>query len=119
MASNPGMRALEFKLETEKSPSETTVRVIGRITSSSSPALVSALRELIPDAKRVVLDLTNVDYIDSSGLGALVTMYMHARKANCDLELANQRPRVRDLFRASNLDKVFGGHEELLGMTPD
>jgi len=119
MASNPSMRALDFKLETEKTPSEATVRVIGRITSTSSPTLVNAVRELVPENKRVVLDLTNVDFIDSSGLGALVNMYMHARKANCDLELINQKPRIRDLFRASRLDTVFAGHEELLGMTPD
>ena len=67
----------------------------------------------------MVLDLTNVDYIDSSGLGALVNMFMHARRENCDLELTNQRPRVRDLFRASRLDKVFVGLEELLGLPPD
>jgi anti-sigma B factor antagonist len=119
MASNPGVRALEFKLETEKKESEINVRVLGRITSATSTTLVNTLRELIPQTKRVVLDLTNVDFIDSSGLGALVTMHMHARKLNCDLELTNQKPRIRDLFRVSRLDSVFEGHEELLGMTPD
>jgi len=118
MASNP-IRTPEFKLEIDKQESEATVRVIGRISSASSPTLASTVRDLVPNRKRVVLDLTNVDYIDSSGLGALVNMFMHARRENCDLELTNQKPRVRDLFRVSRLDKVFEGHEELFGMTPD
>jgi len=119
MASKPSVRTEELKLETEKSPSETTVRVIGRITSATSTSLVNSLRDLIPETKRLILDLTNVDYIDSSGLGALVSLYLHARKANCDLELTNQKPRIRDLFRVSKLDSIFEGHEDLLGMTPD
>jgi len=119
MASNPGVRAAEFKLETEKNPSEATVRVIGRITSATSAELVNTIRELVPDRKRVVLDLTNVDHIDSSGLGALVTLHVHATKANCEIELVNQKPRIRDLFRTVKLDTIFAGHDELLGMTPD
>ncbi len=119
MASKPSIRASELKLETEKTPSEITVRVTGRVTSATSTTLANTVRDLVPESKRVVLDLTNVDYIDSSGLGALVNIYMHARKANCDLELTNQKPRIRDLFRTSNLDSVFKGHEELLRLTPD
>jgi len=118
MASNPGMAA-EFGLETEKTQDEATVRVFGRITSATSADLVNTVRELIPDRKRVVLDLTNVDHIDSSGLGALVTMHVHATKANCELEVTNQKPRIRDLFRTVKLDSIFSGHEEYLGMTPD
>jgi len=60
-----------------------------------------------------------VDYIDSAGLGALVSIYMHARRAGCDLEIANPKQRIRDLFSRSRLSSVFEGHEDLLGMTPD
>jgi hypothetical protein len=44
---------------------------------------------------------------------------MDARRANCNLEIANPTPRIRDLFRLSRSDAVLEGHEELLGMTPD
>jgi anti-sigma B factor antagonist len=66
-----------------------------------------------------VLDLTQVDYIDSSGLGALVSIYMHAQRAKCDLEIANPKQRIRDLFSLSRLSSVFEGHGDFLGMTPD
>ena len=119
MAANPVIRVPELSFESEKNDTETTVRAIGRITSTTASKLDSALREVIPQSKRVVLDLTRVEYIDSAGLGALVSAYMHARRAECDLEIANPKPRIRDLFTRSRLGSVFEGHEDLLGMTPD
>jgi anti-sigma B factor antagonist len=119
MAANPVIPAAELKFESEKSDSETTVRAVGRITSTTSAHLEKTLRNLISQSKKVVLDLTGVEYIDSAGLGALVSVYMHARGANCDLEIANPKQRIRDLFSRSRLGSVFQGHDDLLGMTPD
>lgn len=126
MAALPVTRPAELILEPEKKETETVVRAKGRITSSTSATLETTLRDLVSSSKRVVLDLTNVDYIDSSGLGALVAVYMHATRSHCDLEVANPRPRIRDLFTRSGLASVFAAvqeagarHEELLGATPD
>jgi anti-anti-sigma factor len=119
MAANPVSRPAELRLEPEKGASETIVRATGRISSATSATLEGALRDLVSTNKRVVLDLTGVEYIDSAGLGALVSIYMHARRANCDLEIANPKQRIRDLFSRSRLASVFEGHEDLLGMTPD
>ena len=119
MAADPIIRAPELKLETERIHTETIVRGTGRITSDTSATLESVLRDLIPERKRIVLDLTGIEYIDSSGLGTLVGVYAHAKRASCDLEIANPKQRIRDLFRLTRLDSVFKGREELLGMTPD
>jgi anti-sigma B factor antagonist len=54
-----------------------------------------------------VLDLAEVNYIDSSGLGALVSVYLAANRAQCVLELANPQARIRDLFELSRLKAVF------------
>jgi len=109
MAANPVIRAPELKLETEKKDSQTTVRATGRITLNTSATLENALRDLIPEGKPIVLDLTNVDYIDSAGLGALVSVYMHARRKKSVLEMANPKQRIRDLFNRSGLASVFEG----------
>ncbi len=126
MTANPLPRTEELRLEPEKGTSETVVRATGRITSSTSARFEDSLRELVSGNKRVVLDLTNVDYIDSSGLGSLVAVYMHASRVKCELELANPKIRVRDLLSRSGLASFFSKvmeasarHEELLGMTPD
>jgi len=109
MAANPVIRGPQLKLETEKTTSETTVRATGRVTLETSATLESTLRDLIAEGKRIVLDLTNVDYVDSAGLGALVSVYMHARRTKCDMEIANPKQRIRDLFNRSGLASVFEG----------
>lgn len=112
MAASPVAPTPELQLSTEKKPEETIVHGVGRITSATSDLLQSTIRGLIPGAKRIVLDLAEVNYIDSSGLGALVSVYMAASRAQCDLELANPKPRIRDLFKMTRLASVFEGHGE-------
>jgi anti-sigma B factor antagonist len=109
MATDPVIRPAELRLEPEKRASETAVRATGRITSATSAMLESMLRDLVGGNKRVVLDLTNVDFIDSAGLGALVSVFIHARRTNCDLKIANPKQRVKNLFDRSGLASVFEG----------
>ena len=70
------------------------------------------IRALIPGAKRILLDLANVSYIDSSGIGAIVSVYLAASRVQCDLKVVNAQPRVRDLFELTKLSAVF---EEMRG----
>ena len=109
MAADPVSRGPQLKLETEKKDSETTVRATGRVTLETAATLETTLRNLIAEGKRIVLDLTNVDYVDSAGLGALISVYMHARRTKCDLQIANPKQRIRDLFNRSGLASVFEG----------
>jgi anti-sigma B factor antagonist len=109
----------ELQLETTRTLEETFVRCIGRITSTSSAVLQTAVRNLIPESKRIVLDLTDVTYMDSSGLGAIVGIYLSARRQQREMKLINLNQRVKELFRITNMAKIFEGHEEMLGMTPD
>jgi anti-sigma B factor antagonist len=110
MAASASVPSSELELHTEKNADETIVHGKGRITSASTDLFQTTIRGLIPGCKRIVLDLTSVDYIDSSGLGALVSVYMAAGRANCDLELANPKPRVMDLLKITKLASVFEGH---------
>jgi anti-sigma B factor antagonist len=114
MAANPAPIP-QLKLETVRTPEETLVRCTGRITSTTSDTLQTTIRGLIPEAKRVVLDLADVNYIDSSGLGALVGLYVSATKQHCQLKLIHLNHRVKELFRITKLASVFEGHEELSG----
>jgi anti-sigma B factor antagonist len=109
----------ELSLETTKNPEETIVRCTGKITSGSSALLQTTVRNLIPETKCVVLDLTNVSYMDSSGLGAIASLYFSAKRQNSRLKLINLNQRLQELFRLSHLASVFEGHEEFLGFTPD
>ncbi len=119
MATNPAMPVPELKMETEKTPSETIVRCSGKLTSSTTESLKEKVRPLILEAKTVVLDLTSVTYMDSSGLGAIVGLYASAQKAGSKLKLINLNHQLKELFRISRLAPIFEGHEDMLGMTPD
>jgi anti-sigma B factor antagonist len=101
----------ELDLIIEKNAEGTTIRGTGKITAATADYFQSTIRKAIPECKRIVLDLTGVEYIDSSGLGALVSVYMAAGRAHCELELSNPKPRVRDLLKITKLASVFEGHQ--------
>jgi anti-sigma B factor antagonist len=117
MAANPA--SPELSLETVRTPEEITVRCTGRITSNTSALLQATVRSLLPETKSVVLDLIDVSHMDSSGLGAVVGLYVSARRQRCALKLINLSQRLQDLFRITKLEAVFEGHQEFLGYTPD
>jgi anti-sigma B factor antagonist len=103
--------AQELKLETEKIPEAVLVHCTGRIVSSTSSLLQSTVRPLIAENKRVVLILTNVSYLDSSGLGTIVGLWVNAKKNNCDLKLIRLNERIKELLRLSNLGTLEGDQD--------
>jgi anti-sigma B factor antagonist len=74
---------------------------------------------LVLESKVLVIDLTDVSYMDSSGLGAIVGIYVSSRRANCKLMLVNLNQRIKELLRVTRLAALLEGHEEMLGLTPD
>ncbi|MGH1331584.1 MAG: STAS domain-containing protein [Paracoccaceae bacterium] len=70
---------------------------------------VRALTEGAPD--RVILDMTAVEFLDSSGLGAVVAA-MKLLGADRKLELAGLSATVEKVFRLTRLDKVFTIHQD-------
>src|SRR5215472_4558455 len=102
----------DLKLDTHKSSDETTVLCVGRITSETSALLQSTVQPLIPESKRLVLDLTNVNYIDSSGIGALVRLWFSTKKAQHEFRVINSNERIKDILRISNLSKILEGDQE-------
>jgi anti-sigma B factor antagonist len=107
MAANQIVPTPELQLETEKTATETIFRCFGKITSSTSPLLQSTVRGVIPEKKTIVLDLSNVAYVDSSGLGALVGLWVSAQKSGCELKLISLSQRVKELLHLTSLDKLF------------
>jgi len=107
MAADPYIPTPELQLDKEQTPAETIFRCAGRITSSTSSLLQSTVRKAIPEKKTIVLDLSNVTYLDSSGLGALVGLWVSAKKDGCELKLISLSQRVKELLHLTSLDKVF------------
>jgi len=95
------------------------VRCSGRINSNTTDLLKVTVRSLMLENKTVVLDLGNVSYMDSSGLGALVGLYVSAKRSSCSLKLVKLSDRLKELLSITRLAPLFEGHEDMLGMTPD
>ena len=119
MAANPTTPAPELTLRTEKGADETTVHGSGRITSSSSGLLQNTIRDLIPGSRRILLDLSDVNYIDSSGIGAMVSVYLAANRQECELKVVNAQPRIRNLFEITKLSTVFENQGGYRGLKSD
>ena len=85
----------------------TVFKCRGRITLESSDFLKSEVKFRIPENGRVVLDLTDVTRMDSSGLGAIVGLYMTCKTKNCEFDLINLNQQIRKLFAISNLLSTF------------
>jgi anti-anti-sigma factor len=88
------------------------------ISRSDSRGLTSLIAEVLPTARRLVVDLAGVISLDSGALGELVVTQMWAEAAGYELKLASPADSVRRLFEATNLESVFDLHstaEEALG----
>jgi anti-sigma B factor antagonist len=103
----PPPPARQLNLHTYAWEDATVVRCTGRLTAETSPQLKTEVKSLLPEKRRVILELTDLAYMDSSGLGALVGLYISAKSAKCELQLHNLSPRIRDLLSLANVLSVF------------
>jgi anti-sigma B factor antagonist len=111
MPASPSPNTPELTLSVEKPEGETIVHCAGKITLRSTDLFVNTVRPLISGSSRVVLDLTHVEYLDSSGLGAVVRLWMTAKKADVALKVVNLSPRLKDLFTLTNISSIFEEQE--------
>jgi anti-sigma B factor antagonist len=95
-------------LEIERNGDLATVRCSGQLVSGLTETLYSRVKPLIPESKRIVLDLCHLSYMDSMGLGTIMSLYTSARTAGCEMQLLNIGKRVRELLGLTNLLSVFG-----------
>jgi anti-sigma B factor antagonist len=104
--------AHDLSFQTTKDAQETMVVCTGKIVSDTQAQLLSEVQPLIPETKRIVLDLTDVSYVDSSGIGALMRLWVSTKRADCEFKVINLSERIKDLLRISNLSKILEGDQE-------
>jgi anti-sigma B factor antagonist len=108
---------VSVKLSTRQVGDVTVMDVAGRITlGEGSSALRDALRELVgKNQKKILLNLGEVSYIDSSGIGELVSGFTTVTNSGGNLKLLNLNKRVKDLLQITKLYTVFDVHEDEAG----
>ena len=100
---------MSMKLATREVSGVTIVDLSGKITlGEGGMTLREEVRKLLAEGKKkIVLNLGEVNYIDSSGLGELVSAYTAVKNAGGELKLLNLTSKVRDLLVITKLVTVF------------
>lgn len=105
---------MSVKISKREDGGVTVVSMSGRLTlGDASAQLRQTLRELLDSGKKkIVLNLGNVGYIDSSGLGELVSGFTTVKNQGGQLKLANLTQKVNDLLTITKLYTVFEVHND-------
>jgi anti-anti-sigma factor len=98
---------ISLTVEIERKGDTAIFHCRGRLVSGVTAFLHKKVYPLIAESKCIVLDLTNLEWVDSTGLGTLVRLYMSCKKAGCEFRLINLGPRVRELLGLTNLLGIF------------
>ncbi|MFC0004860.1 STAS domain-containing protein [Micromonospora siamensis] len=100
---------MDFALSTREGRTSTVVEVAGDLDMSTTPQLRDRLEAVVEaGARTVVVDLTGVGFLDSSGLGALVVAHKDLRARDGWLRLAGVRRPVRTVLSITSVDRVIG-----------
>lgn len=105
---------MSAKLNTRKVGDVTVIDVSGRITLGEGSSVIrDEVRALIGQGnKKILLNLGDVTYIDSSGIGELVSGFTTVANSGGNLKLLGLTKRVKDLLQITKLYTVFDVHEE-------
>jgi anti-sigma B factor antagonist len=102
----------------DRTPTEILVRCAGKITSDTIQELRAAVKPLLSKSKTVVLDLTNVTYMDSSGLGAIASLYISAKGVTAQLTLINLNERLKEIFSITRLGHIMAQGRDPENLVP-
>jgi anti-sigma B factor antagonist len=83
--------------------------VAGEIDLYTAPRLHSALTSALAASTplQLVVDMSDVEFCDSTGMNVLLAAHRRAREAGGDLQLASPRPAIRKILQVTGLESVF------------
>ena len=109
MPEEPG-KVLTFEIERDGDTA--VVKCHGRLVAGTTEELYQEVKHLLPQTKVVVVDLAELGYVDSTGLGALVRLYTSARQQGCEFKLLHLGKQLRNVLKLTNLLSVFAQAED-------
>jgi anti-sigma B factor antagonist len=104
----------DFGIDVANTGGFAVVTVTGQVDLESAPRLRACLLDLASDGQvRIIVDLAGTEFLDSTGLGAIVAGLKRVRLRHGEIRLVVARPSVRKVFEITRLDRVFPIHESL------
>jgi anti-sigma B factor antagonist len=111
---------MQFSISHAQRGAWTVVTVSGEVDMATGPALRDDVAGVLTaGSKRIVLDLSGVTFMDSSGLGALISIHRRARLLEAEVRLGAPSERVAEILRLTSLHRVFKVHSTLAGAADD
>ena len=109
---------MDFSISTRSEGAYTIVEVVGELEVSTVPRLRERLKDLIADGDyHLVVDLQGVDFLDSTGLGALVGGLQRVYPHDGSFQLVCTRQRILKIFALTGLINVFSIHSSVESAT--
>ena len=108
MATSPASGTRRFSLTSETKNGVLILACEGRLCLEVAQEFKEKVKPLLVPGRRVILDMGAVTHVDSSGLGAVVSLYATARSANCEFQICNLAEPVKRIF---GLTRVLGAFE--------
>jgi len=102
---------VELRISKKSRVDHAVVSVCGEIDLYTAPLLSGALADAVACGGRTVVDMSGVEFCDSTGLGVLLSALKQARGNGGELELAAPQPAVRRILEITGLDEVFTVHD--------
>jgi anti-sigma B factor antagonist len=103
---------VDLSLETRQENDRTVVEVGGEIDVYTAPKLRECISGLVDAGERqIIVDLEQVEFMDSTGLGVLVGALKRVRTVDGNLDLVCTQERLLKIFRITGLSKVFPIHD--------
>jgi anti-sigma B factor antagonist len=97
-----------LQITTQVGDGAAVVRTAGELDASTAPQLRDCFEELLrSDCHDVVVNMGELDFIDSTGLGVLVATLKRLRSAGGNLSLTEPKPQIRKVLELTSLDKEF------------
>lgn len=101
-----------FSIHLDRSSGDPVLKCSGRLTYETSELFRSEVKKLLAERKTIHVDLSGLRFMDSSGLGTILSTYVSAKSAGCELMLENPSENVRELLKMTHLASVFESYGE-------
>jgi anti-sigma B factor antagonist len=98
---------VNVKLCAPRSDGQVVVALSGELDVADAVRVAATLTALAANGREIIVDLANLEFMDSSGLAALVRARRDARNVGLDVRLAAPRPQVRRILTITRLIDVF------------
>src|SRR5271165_5352511 len=98
---------ISLTIECTSSDDVCTIHLRGKLVAGVCSHLYNKVQPLIAGHKKIVLDLTDLEWMDSMGLGTMVRLYVACKGAGCKLQLIHLAPRVKELLGLTNMLQIF------------